>query len=235
MRIDRYLSNLPQGSRKLARLWLATGQVVIEDEVISNPLFEVTPFTQIQLSGQPLQTRQPRYLMLNKPQGYLSATRDNQHPTVIDLLDEPQPEQLHIGGRLDRSSTGLLLITDDGRWSRHLTEPDKQIAKIYRVETEDEIHPEAARCFEEGFYFGFEDITTKPVVLEQLGPRQARLTLIEGRYHQIKRMFGRFRNKVVALHREQMGDIVLDPALAPGQYRHLTAAEISSIGSASQD
>ncbi|MEH6628077.1 MAG: 16S rRNA pseudouridine(516) synthase [Motiliproteus sp.] len=234
MRIDRFLSSLPQGSRKQARTWLAKGQVMVEDEIVNDPLLEVTPFTQIRLNGQALQTRQARYLMLHKPQGYLSATRDPQHPTVIELLNEPQPQQLHIGGRLDRASTGLLLITDDGRWSRHLTEPDKKIAKVYRVETANDIDPDTARRFEEGIYFGFEDITTKPVQLEQLGPRLARLTLIEGRYHQIKRMFGRFRNPVIALHREKMGAIALDPALAPGEYRHLTAAEIDSIGVTSQ-
>ncbi len=229
MRLDRFLSHLPQASRKQARRWLATGQVRVDGQRVSDPLHAVTAFSRIELEGQLLQSRQPRYFMLHKPRGYLSATSDAQHPTALALLDEPDPELLHIGGRLDRNSTGLLLLTDDGRWSRHLTQPDKQLAKVYRVETEDPIHPDTASRFAAGIYLGFEDITTQPVRLEQLGSHQVRLWLYEGRYHQIKRMFGRFRNKVVALHREQMGAIVLDPTLAPGEYRALTQTEIDSV------
>ena len=229
MRLDRFLSHLPHAGRQQARRWLAAGQVRVDGVLIHDPHRDVTAFSRIELGGQLLQSRQPRYFMLYKPRGYLSATTDLQHPTALDLLDEPDREQLHIGGRLDRNSTGLLLITDDGRWSRHLTHPDKQWAKVYRVETEDPIHPDTASRFAAGIYFDFEAITTRPVRLEQLGSHQVRLWLYEGRYHQIKRMFGRFRNKVLALHREQMGEIVLDPALAPGEYRALTQAEIDSV------
>ncbi|MEH6471924.1 MAG: pseudouridine synthase [Halopseudomonas sp.] len=228
MRLDRFLSNLPQGSRKQARHWLIAKQVRVDGQVVTDPLHPVTPFSHIKLENQLLQSRQPRYFMLNKPPGYLSATTDPEHPTALQLLDEPEHEQLHIAGRLDRNSSGLLLITDDGRWSRSLTEPDKRIAKVYLVETEDPIHPDTAQRFAEGIYFGYEDITTKPVQLEQLDARLVRLTLYEGRYHQIKRMFGRFRNKVVALHRESVGAITLDSMLAPGEYRSLTTREIVS-------
>ncbi len=234
MRLDRFLSNLPHASRKQTRHWLATGKVTLDGSVVTDPTADVTPFSTILLDGQQLQQRQPRYFMLHKPRGYLSATQDPEHPTVLQLLYEPKHEQLHIGGRLDRNSTGLLLITDDGRWSRHLTAPDKRIGKVYLVETEDPIHPDTAKRFAEGIYFGFEDITTKPVHLEQLDSRLAQVTLYEGRYHQIKRMFGRFRNKVVAIHRLQMGDIRLDPTLEPGQYRPLTPTEIDSIPAARQ-
>ncbi len=229
MRIDRLLSNLPHGSRKQARQWLARGEVRIGDQVVRDPWVEVSAFSQVHLKNQLLQARQPRYFMIHKPPGYLSATRDPEHPVVLELLNEPDSHQLHIGGRLDRASSGLLLVTDDGRWSRHLTEPDKQIAKVYLVETANPIHPDTAHRFAEGIYFGYEDITTKPVKLEQLGSRLARLTLYEGRYHQIKRMFGRFRNPVVKLHREQIGEIVLDRTLAPGQYRPLTREEVGSV------
>ena len=229
MRLDRFLSNLPQASRKQARRWLAEKQVRVDGLPVTDPLHQVSGFSQIQLGEQQLQSRQPRYFMLHKPPGYLSATLDAVHPTVLELLDEPEPELLHIGGRLDRNSTGLLLITDDGRWSRILTQPDKQIAKVYLVETEDPIHPDTGQRFAAGIYFDFEGITTKPVQLEQLDSHRVRLWLYEGRYHQIKRMFGRFRNKVVALHRESMGAIVLDPGLAPGEYRALTQTEIDSV------
>ncbi len=229
MRLDRYLANLPQGSRQRAQRWLAAGSVRVDGDIIQSGQHPVTPFSNIELNDQRLQARQPRYFMLNKPAGYLSATTDPQHPTALELLDEPERERLHIGGRLDRASTGLLLITDDGRWSRALTEPDRQIAKVYRVELADPVHPDTAKRFAAGIYFAFEQITTRPVSLERLAERRVRLRLHEGRYHQIKRMFGRFRNRVIGLHREQIGDIILDPALAPGEYRPLTGDEIASI------
>lgn len=230
MRLDRFLGNQPQGSRQRARRWLAAGRVGVDGLTVTDGSHPVTPFCQVALDGELLQSRQPRYFMLHKPAGYLSATEDPEHRTVLDLLDEPDADRLHIAGRLDRASTGLLLLTDDGRWSRRLTEPERRVAKVYRVETEDPIHPDTARRFAEGIYFDFEGITTRPVQVQQLGPRLVRLTLFEGRYHQIKRMFGRFRNRVVALHREQIGDLTLDADLAPGAYRPLTADEIAGLG-----
>jgi len=229
MRIDRFLGNLPQANRRQARLWLATGRIRIDGAVVRDATTEVGPFSDIQLDGQPLQQRRPRYFMLHKPAGYLSATEDPLHPTVLALIAADQRHGLHIAGRLDRASTGLLLLTDDGDWSWQLTAPDKTIAKVYRVDTAHPIHPDTAARFAAGIYFPYEGITTRPVVLEQLAERQVRLTLHEGRYHQIKRMFGRFRNPVVGLHREQVGNLRLDPDLAPGQYRPLSAAEIAGI------
>ena len=230
MRLDRFLSNLKQGSRQKARFWLAAGRVRIDGQVIRNGEHPIRRDQLIELNDQCMQSPKPaRYFMLNKPAGYLSATRDPQHPTVLELLTETDLTGLHIAGRLDRSSTGLLLITDDGHWSRRLTEPGKNIGKQYLVTTEDPIHPDTAARFCEGIYFDYEGITTLPAELEQLGTRQVRLRLYEGRYHQIKRMFGRFRNKVVTLHRESMGRIELDSALAPGQYRELTQTEVDSV------
>lgn len=240
MRIDRFLSNLPQGSRKQARRWLAAHQVRVDGQVVTDTEYPVSAFSTIELDGTLLQQRQPRYFMLNKPAGYLSATEDPQHPTVFDLVDEPDKPLLHIAGRLDRNSTGLLLITDDGRWSRLLTDPSnasggQKVGKLYRVDTRDPIHPDTAKRFDEGIYFDYEKITTRPVALQQTGERQVLLTLFEGRYHQIKRMFGRFRNPVLALHRLKMGQIQLDPALQPGQYRPLTQTEIDGVYQAGGD
>jgi len=159
----------------------------------------------------------------------VSATADPQHPTVLDLLDEPDKHELHIAGRLDFNTTGLLLITNDGQWSRRLTQPQTKLPKVYYVETEQDIGPEYAATFAAGLYFAFEDLTTQPAELELLGPRTARLSIIEGRYHQVKRMFGYFDNKVTRLHRERMGPLALDSTLAPGRYRALTDAEIQQV------
>lgn len=122
-----------------------------------------------------------------------------------------------------------MLITNDGQWSRRLTQPATKLPKVYYVETEQDIGEHYVQKFAEGFHFAFEDLTTLPAQLTILDHRRARLSIIEGRYHQVKRMFGFYDNKVVRLHRERMGPLVLDPALRPGQYRPLTAEEIQQI------
>ena len=167
--------------------------------------------------------------MLHKPIGVVSATAHEQHRTVLDLLDEPDKADLHLAGRLDLNTSGLLIITNDGQWSRRLTEPRSRLGKVYRVETEQPITAEYIDVVARGLYFAYEDLTTLPAELVVQGSHSALLTLHEGRYHQVKRMFGHFQNKVIGLHRLSMGAIQLDPHLAPGQYRALTTAEIACI------
>jgi len=230
MRLDRFLSNLPRFSRKEVRLALLANRVRVDGQTIRDPLHEVREFSQVMLDDEVLQSGKPaRYFMLHKPQGCVSATVDPQHPTVLDLLDEPDKHDLHIAGRLDFNTSGLMLITNDGQWSRRLTQPATKLPKIYYVETEQEIGEHYVTKFAEGFYFAFEDLTTLPALLTLLDSHRARLSIVEGRYHQVKRMFGFFDNKVVRLHRESMGPLVLDPTLMPGQYRPLTAEEIQQI------
>ena len=230
VRLDRFLSNLPTLNRQQARLCLSQGQVRVNDEVVREPLTEVRAFDRIELGEQLLQAgRAARYYMLNKPQGCVSATRDPRHRTVLDLLDEADREELHIAGRLDFNSTGLILLSNDGLWSRRLTQPASEISKTYLVQTEQPITEQMRLRFAQGLYFRFEDLVTRPAQLEILTSHSARLSIHEGRYHQIKRMFGQFGNKVLALHRESMGPYRLDPQLAPGAYRALSATEIGLI------
>jgi 16S rRNA pseudouridine516 synthase len=138
--------------------------------------------------------------MLHKPAGYLSATQDDQHPTVMELIAPEIREHLHIGGRLDRASTGLLILSNDGLWTRRLTEPAIKLPKTYRVTTASPISPETATRFAEGIWFAYEQLTTSPA------------------------------NRITSLHRESMGSLVLDPELPVGGYRHLSGDEISSVG-----
>ena len=230
MRVDRFLSNLPRFNRKQVRLLLVERRVTVDGVAVSDPHHEVREFSHVCVDDEVLQTgKSARYFMLHKPQGCVSATSDPQHPTVLDLLDEPDTHDLHIAGRLDFNTTGLMLITNDGQWSRRLTQPQTKLPKVYLVETEQVIGPEYAVTFKAGLYFAFEDLTTQPAELELLGPTTARLGIIEGRYHQVKRMFGHFNNKVIGLHRERMGPLVLDAALAPGEYRALTDDEIRQV------
>lgn len=230
MRLDRYLAGRAQLSRQDVRRQLIEGRARVNGEVIRTPDREVRLFDRIELDDALLQPgKAARYLMLHKPSGCVSATCDTTHRTVLDLIEEPDKADLHIAGRLDFNTTGLMLLTNDGQWSRRLTQPSSLQGKVYLVDTEDEIDPSCIEAFARGLYFRFENLTTQPAQLELLGPRRARLTLHEGRYHQVKRMFGHFRNRVTALHRERMGPVQLDPTLVPGRYRPLTAEEIAQI------
>jgi 16S rRNA pseudouridine516 synthase len=230
MRLDRFLSNLPQLNRQSARELLASGRIRVDGQICRDGLCEVSQFSRIEMDSELLQAgKAARYFMLHKPPGVVSATEHEQHRTVLDLLDEPDKADLHLAGRLDLNTSGLLIITNDGLWSRRLTEPCSRLGKVYRVETEQPISPEYIEVFARGLYFAYEDLTTLPAELVIEGSHSALLTLHEGRYHQVKRMFGHFQNKVIGLHRLSMGPIELDPQLAPGQYRALTAAEIACI------
>jgi 16S rRNA pseudouridine516 synthase len=218
MRVDRFLSNLPRFNRKQVRLLLVEKRVRVDGKIVSDPHAEVLEFSRVEVDEEVLQIGKPaRYFMLHKPPGCVSATRD------------PERDDLHIAGRLDFNTTGLMLITNDGSWSRRLTQPQTKLPKVYYVETEREIGPEYALKFAEGLYFAFEDLTTLPAELIVLGPKSARLSIVEGRYHQVKRMFGHFDNKVLRLHRESMGPLELDSALKPGEYRALRTEEIHLI------
>lgn len=222
MFLSRLIAKHKGMGRTAAMQAIAGKRVSADDQVVTDGQHPVDRFTTVHLDDAVVQQAEPAlYIMLHKPVGYLSATSDPQHPTVIDLIDHPARETLHIAGRLDRSSSGLLLLTNDGRWSKRLTEPGEKVDKVYLVETADPIAPEAVELFATGFYFHTEDLTTLPAELEILGERLARVTLHEGRYHQIKRMFHRVNNRVVSLHRESIGSLVLPVELFPGQWREI--------------
>lgn len=230
MRLDRFISNLPRFNRQDSRLLISAGRVRVDGSIVRDGRHEVRSFQRIELDDELLQAgHSAQYWMLHKPVGVVSATEHDEHRTVLDLLDEADKRDLHLAGRLDLNTSGLLLITNDGQWSRRITQPQQRKPKVYLVGTEQPITSDYADVFAHGLYFAYEDLTTLPAQLEVLSSHSARLTLYEGRYHQVKRMFGHFRNRVVTLHRESMGDIFLDPALKPGQYRALTPAEIASV------
>ncbi len=227
MKLSRILSNLNGVSRRQANFLIASGRVAVNNVTCRDSAAEVDRFSSVQVDGKPLQVAEPcHYLMLHKPAGFLSATTDDTHSTVMELLAPDLRANLHIAGRLDRASTGLLVLTNDGRWSRQLTEPRIKIPKVYRVRTARPISPETTNRFAEGIWFEFEQLKTSPAHLDLLGPSEARLTIYEGRYHQVKRMFHAVGNRVTALHRESMGRITLDENLAAGEYRPLTNEEI---------
>ena len=207
---------------------LADGRVRVDGAVETSGLRRINRFSRVELDEEILQEHEAIYLLLHKPAGYLSATTDPLHPTVMELIAHPLRDELHLAGRLDRASTGLLLLTNDGRWSKRVTEPLEEISKIYRVTTRDEISPETAAIFAAGIYFAYEDLTTRPALLEILSEREALLTIHEGRYHQVKRMFHAVGNQVLSLHRESIGPLTLD-GLSPGSFRHLSETEVAAF------
>lgn len=209
---------------------LAQGRIRLDGEIAGSISQPVGQFTHVVLDEKIIQSNAAHYLMLNKPAGVVSATRDERHRTVIDLLTVPYADSLHIVGRLDFNSTGLVLLTNDGRWSRALSDPGQAITKTYRVQLEQPLSEDCVKAFAEGMYFDYEGITTRPASLKILSEFEAEVGLVEGRYHQIKRMFGRFDNRVLGLHRLATGTLQLDPGLELGAYRELTLKELEALG-----
>lgn len=229
MRLDKYISQTTDFSRKEVKKMIKNGWIDIDGAPQTDAAYQVKDGQQVSIDGEPLAQPGPRYFMLNKPQGYVSVTKDANHPTALELMEEPNKDKLQIAGRLDIDTTGLLLITDNGQWNHAITSPKKSCNKIYHVTLADDISSDTADKFAEGVMLDGELKPTLPATLEILYANEARLTIQEGKYHQVKRMFAAVGNKVVELHREQVGGIILDSDLAEGEYRPLTEAEINSV------
>ncbi|MGS0683228.1 16S rRNA pseudouridine(516) synthase RsuA [Shewanella sp. 125m-7] len=229
MRLDKFICESTSHSRVSAKKALHRGDVTCNGEVVKNSGFKVTDEHEIRLDGEVLTIIGPRFIMLNKPVDTICSTIDEEYPSVISLLDVIRPEDLHIAGRLDADTTGLVLITTDGQWSHKITSPKKECGKRYLLETAEPLTEDLVQQFNDGLQLNNEDGLTKPAVLEILGANQARLTITEGKYHQVKRMLAAVGNKVTKLHRESVGAIELDVELELGEWRFLTDAEIKSV------
>lgn len=229
MRLDKFIADNTELSRALVKLALRNKRVTINGLPVKDPGLHLGADDCVELDGHRLCAAGPRYFMLNKPVGYVSATVDSDHPTVLDLLDEPNKQTLHIAGRLDIDTTGLVLITDDGQWSHRITSPRHECLKTYCVTLADELVCDAEERLKAGLLLNSEKQLTRPADLERISGNHVRLTISEGKYHQVKRMFAALGNRVIALHRERIGEIILDGALQVGEYRPLTDAEIDSI------
>ncbi|BDH45151.1 pseudouridine synthase [Salmonella enterica subsp. enterica serovar Choleraesuis] len=231
MRLDKFLAQQLGVSRAIAGREIRASRVTIDGEIVKNTAFKLLPEHDVAYDGNNLkQQNGPRYFMLNKPQGYVCSTDDPENPTILYFLDEPAAHKLHAAGRLDIDTTGLVLMTDDGQWSHRITSPRHHCEKTYLVELEHPIADDVADKFAAGVQLHNEKSLTKPATLDVITPTEVRLTISEGRYHQVKRMFAAVGNRVVGLHRERIGAIELDPTLEPGEYRELSEEEIASVG-----
>lgn len=233
MRLDKFLSNTTGLSRKDIKRLIRDGAITVDGVIGRDSALQVTTHEDIRWNGAPVTAPGPRYFMLHKPAGYVSATKDSERPTVLDLLDEPRPEHLQIAGRLDLDTTGLLLITDDGAWNHRVTSPRSRCVKTYRVELARDLDPTVARRFDQGVWLDGEKRRTLPAALRVLAPRTVELDIHEGKYHQVKRMFAAVDNEVIGLHRTAVGALTLPPDLDAGEYRSLTADEVASFVEAS--
>lgn len=234
MRLDRFLSETTPLTRSLAKRALKNGEVTLNGELIKQAATQVnTESDDVKLNGETLSLVGLRYLMMHKPVDVECTARRGLYPRVIDLIDLPKVERLQPVGRLDVDTTGLLLLTDDGQWSHRVTSPRHRSAKVYVADLAEPVEGQAAQWaidqVAEGIMLDGEETPTQPAVLRFITPYQAELTITEGRYHQVKRMFAALGNHVSVLHRRSIGDIVLPDDLAPGEWRELTPEEIAGF------
>ncbi|GIC79232.1 16S rRNA pseudouridine(516) synthase RsuA [Moritella sp. F3] len=229
MRLDKFICQSTNLTRTLAKREIARSNVKVDGEVVRKADHKVTADMDVWFSGKSLSQRPPRYIMMHKPLDVICSTVDEEHPSVMNLIEADKREELHIAGRLDVDTTGLVLISDDGKWSHRVTSPKRACNKRYRVQLAEAIAPTAVADFEAGIQLRSEDKPCLPAKLEILSEKEVLLTIQEGKYHQVKRMFASQGNSVIGLHREQIGDIVLDPTLELGEWRYLTDAEAKSI------
>jgi 16S rRNA pseudouridine516 synthase len=229
LRLDKYISNATDLSRTEAKRLIKSGDVSIDEKIATSGSQKVSTDHSVTINGSPITLLVDRYFMMNKPAGVVSATKDHTNPTAIDLIYEHRNQQLQIAGRLDIDTTGLLLITDDGQWNHIVTSPRTDCKKIYLVELENPVGEDYQRKLEAGIALEGEKRRCLPATMEVIDDHHIRLTISEGKYHQVKRMMTSLGNEVVNLHRLQIGGIELDPELEPGDYRPLTDEEIASI------
>lgn len=233
MRLDKLLANMGYGSRKEVKQLLKKGMVRVNGEPEKDPSFHVDPERdEVSLLGEEVVYREFIYLMMNKPPGVISATEDVKDRTVIDLLDR---EVRHFApfpvGRLDKDTEGLLLLTNDGQLAHNLLSPKKEVPKKYFARVSGVVTEEDIRQFANGVTLddGYETKPGELVILRSAPVSEIELTITEGKFHQVKRMFEAVDKKVVYLKRMTMGTLHLDPRLRLGEYRELTEEELQEL------
>lgn len=250
MRLDKFICKSTTLTKEQAVERLLNNQVAVNMVFINDAAFQVHENNHVTLDGQLLVCRPFRYLLMNKPVNTICSNVDEVYPSVLNRLtdldndvssydvnesftDRPdtpkmfETTELHIAGRLDADTTGLILITDDGRWTFNITLPTNDCKKVYRVGLSKPLQPCLIEQFNQGIQLQGEAKLTLPATLVQLADKEVLLTITEGKFHQVKRMFSAVGNRVIKLHREQVGEVKLDVEL--GKWRYLTPLEIASF------
>ena len=231
MRLDKFLAETTGLTRSQAAKVLRQSAVTVNGKIEKSGAAKVSPDDEVCYDGERLTwVENGQYIMLHKPQGYICSHEDGDYPTIYQFFDYPLSARLHSAGRLDVDTTGLVLLTDDGQWSHRITSPKFHCEKTYLVTLADPVEVNYVQACADGILLRGEKEPTKPATLEILDDYNVHLTLSEGRYHQVKRMFAALGNKVVALHRWKIGNVVLDEHLAEGEFCSLTEEEIAYLG-----
>lgn len=231
-RLDKFLASQNLGSRKEVAALIRKGQVTVDGAVVRQADFKLEPEqSTVAAGGREVEYRKHLYIMMNKPAGVLSATEDSRAETVLDLLPpELRRRGLFPAGRLDKNTTGLLIITDDGDFAHQMLAPKSHVYKLYEAKTEQPVTEETVAAFERGVRYG--EIQFSPARLwveERNGEPRAMVEIREGKYHQVKRMFEACGNRVLELKRLKIGGLALDETLYEGEAKLLTNSEISVI------
>lgn len=228
MRLDKLLSNLGVASRAGCRELLKAGRVQVDGQTVRDGAVQISEKAAVLLDGTALDTRLARHLMLFKPAGVLTAAEDGRQQTVMDLLPGVYRSCGCMPvGRLDKDTTGLLVLTTDGELAHRLIAPGRHVDKVYEAVVDGVLDEGDAAAFAAGI--PLKDFTALPAKLEVLAENRARVTVQEGKYHQVKRMFGARGKPVLALHRASFGPLQLDETLCPGQFRELTGEETAAL------
>lgn len=229
-RLDKILVSQGVGSRSEVQKLIKKKSVTVDGEVITKPDYKFNPEeAEIKISGQALSFKKHLYIMMNKPSGVVSATRDNKDKTVIDILpDEFKREGIAPAGRLDKDTEGLLILTDDGDFAHRLTSPKKNVYKRYYAELDGELREDMIKAFEEGVEFK-DGTKCLPAYLEIAGKSSAFVEIREGKFHQVKKMFAVFSLNVTYLKRVKIGGLELDSKLHTGESRELNIFEKTAI------
>jgi len=229
MRLDKFICESTELTRSEAKNVIRKGMINNQAGTLRSGAYKVTADDIIEMKGQVLKVRGFRYLMLNKPPGFISSNVDEQMPSLLNLIEIEKKQNVFIAGRLDADTTGLVLITDDGQWSHQVTSPRKKCEKRYRVHLQESVDQSTVKQFAEGIQLKSEPQPCLPAKLELITETEVLLTISEGKYHQVKRMFAAVGNLVTKLHREQIGNVQLDADLALGESRFLTEQEINGF------
>lgn len=235
MRLDRLLSNSGIGSRKEVKILIKRGEVQVNGTTIKKFNYPVSPSSDIvEVRGQRIDYKEFYYIMLNKPAGVITSTHDRFHKTVMDILDDNfKALDLFPVGRLDKDTEGLLILTNDGNLTHKLLSPKKFVSKKYFAIIDGSVTKDDVELFKKGVPLS-EDFTTLPAQLDIVKPNEVYITIYEGKFHQIKRMFEYINKQVLYLKRVQMGNLKLDDDLSPGDARELTQYEIELLRSSIQ-
>ena len=228
MRLDKFLANIGVGTRSEVKQLLKKGSVKVNQNIVKLPKLHVNPNSdEIMVNDEVVSYIDKVYIMLNKPKGYISATEDELHPTIIDLI----PEYAHLNifpvGRLDKDTEGLLLVTNDGQFNHEVMNPNKHVSKTYEVYSKHPITQFDIDKFKSGIELS--DGKLKPAILKKVDDYVSHVTIYEGKYHQVKRMFHSIENEVLELKRIKIAQLELDHNLDLGSYRLLTQIDFDNL------